>query len=267
MSDIKILVATHKKYAMPMDDIYLPIHVGKEGKEDIGFQGDNTGENISNKNSNYCELTGLYWAWKNLDCEYIGMSHYRRYFTTQNTLKRLFGKREKIETILNKEEILEYCKKFDVILPVKRNYYIETVWSHYGNAHYIKDLEETKKIIEEIYPSYTDSFNTVVNRKKIYLYNMFVMKKSWFDEYSEWLFNILFELEKRTDMTGYDKYQQRIYGFISERLFNVWLEEKTNKVKELNVYNLEGTEWLGKVRKFILRKLVGQKSERRKLVK
>ena len=70
--DIKILVAAHKKYWMPDDDVYLPIHVGREGKEDLGYLGDNTGDNISSKNANYCELTGLYWAWKNLKCDYIG---------------------------------------------------------------------------------------------------------------------------------------------------------------------------------------------------
>ena len=64
--DIKIIVATHKKYWMPSDDIYLPVHVGKKGKTDLGYQGDDTGDNISDKNTNYCELTGLYWAWKNL---------------------------------------------------------------------------------------------------------------------------------------------------------------------------------------------------------
>ena len=72
--DIKILVATHKKYDMPSEDIYLPIHVGREGKEDLGYQGDNQGENISLKNSNYCELTGLYWAWKNLQWDFRGLS-------------------------------------------------------------------------------------------------------------------------------------------------------------------------------------------------
>ena len=71
MQNIKILVATHKKYKMPADtSVYLPIHVGCEGKEDLGFQGDNSGENISTLNPYYCELTGLYWAWRNLACDY-----------------------------------------------------------------------------------------------------------------------------------------------------------------------------------------------------
>ena len=68
--DIKILVATHKKYWMPEDEVYLPLHVGAEGKSDLGYIKDNTGENISAKNPNYCELTGLYWAWKNLRVDY-----------------------------------------------------------------------------------------------------------------------------------------------------------------------------------------------------
>ena len=79
--NIKILVATHKQYWMPEDSVYLPIHVGRKDKSDIGYIGDHTGDNISSKNANYCELTGLYWAWKNLDADYIGLVHYRRYFT------------------------------------------------------------------------------------------------------------------------------------------------------------------------------------------
>ena len=84
---VTIVVATHKKYEMPKDKMYLPLHVGAEGKMDpngnvldLGYVKDNTGDNISEKNSSYCELTGLYWAWKNLTADYIGLVHYRRYF-------------------------------------------------------------------------------------------------------------------------------------------------------------------------------------------
>ena len=78
--NIKILVAAHKKYWMPSDEMYLPIQVGHAIADvNIGYQPDDTGENISAKNANYCELTGIYWAWKNLDADYIGLVHYRRY--------------------------------------------------------------------------------------------------------------------------------------------------------------------------------------------
>ncbi|WP_278389529.1 DUF4422 domain-containing protein, partial [Acidaminococcus fermentans] len=82
--NITILIAAHKPYWMPSDPVYLPLQVGAEGKSLIpGYTPDNTGDNISAKNPHYCELTGLYWAWKNLSCEYIGLCHYRRYFGHQ----------------------------------------------------------------------------------------------------------------------------------------------------------------------------------------
>ena len=72
--NIKILVAAHKSYWMPAEDVYMPIHVGAEGKKSIGFIGDNTGNHISHKNPNYCELTGLYWFWKNEKADYVGLA-------------------------------------------------------------------------------------------------------------------------------------------------------------------------------------------------
>ena len=252
--DIKILVATHKKYDMPSEDIYLPIHVGREGKEDLGYQGDNQGENISLKNSNYCELTGLYWAWKNLQCDVIGLSHYRRYFTDKSKFEVAKNKNNKMDLILNKQDIEKILKNADIIVPKKRNYYIETIYSHYKNAHHIKDLDETRNIIEELYPEYLENFDRVMNGKTIHLYNMFVMKKELFDEYCEWLFNILFELEKRVDISDYDAYQSRIFGFISERLFNVWILQKHMLSREIDVINIESIEGMPKIINFMKRK-------------
>lgn len=98
--DIKILIAAHKKYWMPKDSIYLPLNVGAEGKAELGYTGDNTGDHISSKNKNFCELTGLYWAWKNLDADYVGLVHYRRYFTR----KEVYNIEKKKSQILTKEE-------------------------------------------------------------------------------------------------------------------------------------------------------------------
>ena len=92
MKNIKIIVATHKEYNMPSDDIYLPVQVGAEGKKDLGYQKDNIGNNISKKNPFFCELTGLYWAWKNLKADYIGLAHYRRHFSLSNWFTRMFRK-------------------------------------------------------------------------------------------------------------------------------------------------------------------------------
>lgn len=220
--DIKILIATHKKYWMPSDEVYMPIHVGREGKDNLGYVGDNTGENISIKNPNYCELTGLYWAWKNLDCEYIGLCHYRRYFAHKSKSSKLEDKKQAIFTRDDYERLLQ---QYDVILPKKRNYFIETVRSQYEHAHNKRDLDEIEKIIKMQYPSYIEAFEKVMNSRKLHIYNMFVMNKALFDEYCTWLFDILFTLEKRIDITNYDKYNARVFGFLSERLFNIWLEK------------------------------------------
>ena len=179
--NIKILVAAHKKYWMPSDDVYLPIHVGREGKEDLGYLGDNTGDNISDKNANYCELTGLYWAWKNLKCDYIGLCHYRRYFAGKNIHGNDVEKKK--TAILKWQDYEKLLQEYDVILPVKRNYYIETVRSQYEHAHNKRDLDETEKIIAELYPEYSEAFTKVMGRKKLHILNMFVMKKQLFDEY------------------------------------------------------------------------------------
>ena len=90
-------MAAHKLYWMPSDSVYMPIHVGREGKADLGYVGDNTGDNISAKNPNYCELTALYWAWKNLEADYVGLVHYRRYFTNKE-VRNIEGKKQQFLT-------------------------------------------------------------------------------------------------------------------------------------------------------------------------
>lgn len=247
--DLKILVATHKAYWMPKDDVYLPLHVGREGKNDIGYIGDNTGDSISLKNANYCELTGLYWAWKNLECEYIGLCHYRRYFAKK---KAKGAKKDRIMTRMDYEA---YLDKYDVLVPVKRNYYIETVRSQYEHAHNKRDLDEVQRIVHEKYPEYDDSFQAVMNRRRLHILNMFVMKKELFDSYCQWLFDILFTLEARIDISDYSPYEARVFGFLSERLFNVWLEHNQFTVKELPVVFLEKQNWGKKIGNFLLRKI------------
>lgn len=252
--NIKILVATHKKYWMPEDEVYLPIHVGKEGKQDLGYIGDNTGDNISIKNPNYCELTAIYWAWKNLKADYIGLVHYRRYFTKHN----FRNCEKKKQDILLKSDFENILKDADIIVPDKRKYYIETIRSHYNHSYYEKDLNETEKIIKEIYPEYLVAFDRVMNRTWAHMFNMFVMRKDYFDEYCKWLFTILFELEKRIDISNYTVMEARVFGFISELLLDVWLETKQIRYKEVNVSFMEKQNWVKKGTLFLKRKLLNR---------
>lgn len=252
--NIQILVAAHKKYWMPDDDVYMPIHVGTEGKESIGYTPDNTGDNISAKNPYYCELTALYWAWKNLDADYIGLVHYRRYFTRKEA-HSVAGKRDEILTRADWERLLG---RADIVVPDKRKYYIETLRSHYNHSHHPEGLAETESIIREKYPDYLADYNRVLDRTSAHMFNMFVMRRDYYDAYCAWLFDILGELEKRLDITGWDPYESRVYGFVSELLLDVWLEKNHLPYAEQNVSFMEKQNWLKKGGLFLKRKVLGK---------
>lgn len=254
MEKVQILVATHKKYEMPKENYYLPIHVGKEGKENIGYIGDNTGDNISIKNPYYCELTGVYWAWKNLEADYIGLVHYRRQFKGKNRkINSLF------DCILTKEEIDKLLEKNDIVLPKKRKYYIENLYDHYKHTMYVEPLDITKKIIEEKYPEYLDNFNKLHKRTSAHMFNMFIMNREYFNKYCEWLFDILEELEKRVDNSQYDSFHARFYGRIGELLLDIWIDTNKLNYVEVPVMSIEKVNWLKKGGSFLLAKFTGKK--------
>ncbi len=248
MKDIKIIVATHKKYWMPSGPMYLPLHVGKEGKAELGYIGDNTGDNISFKNNNYCELTGVYWAWRNLKAEYIGVSHYRRHFADKSV------KGSKKSKVLTQEQLENILKKTDIVLPKPRNYFIETNYSQYVHAHHAEDLDVTREILIEKYPEYVQSYDAYMKKTCGHRFNMFIMKKIFFDEYCAWLFDILFELESRLDITGYSKNDARVFGFVSERLLDIWLGVNSLSYAEIHVEFMETQNWLKKGGDFLRRK-------------
>lgn len=257
--DIKIIVAAHKPYEMPQDTMYLPLHVGKEGKEDIGYTGDNTGEHISAKNPSYCELTGLYWAWKNLNADYIGLAHYRRHFTAKNRWKR--RNLTRMQSVLLKTEAEELLKDTRILVPKKRSYYIETLYSHYAHTHYKEHLDVTREIILEHCPEYLQDFDHVMMQRGGYMFNMYLMEKKLSDAYCAWLFPILFELEKRMGTTEYSAFQGRFYGRVSEILFNVWLIHQSIPYKEIGCMHMEKINWFKKGSAFLLAKLFGKRYE------
>ena len=258
MKDIKIIVATHKKYEMPKSNIYIPVQVGANNKETIeNYQRDDNGENISNKNPYYCELTGLYWAWKNLNADYIGLSHYRRHFSTKKRLPK--DVRGRIDSVLNENEVENILNHTDIILPKKRKYYIENLYSHYQHSLYIEPLDETKKIIEEKYPQYLEEFEKLHNRTSAHMFNMFIMKKELLDQYCTWLFDILSELEKRIDITKYDAFHARFFGRVSELLLDVWINTNNLKYKEVKVIDIEKVNWFKKGSSFLMAKFTGKK--------
>lgn len=247
---IKILIACHRPCPVPDGSCYLPIEVGAAlHLQPIPcFTPDNTGDNISEKNKNYCELTALYWAWKNLDADYIGLVHYRRYFSNGNLFK---SKEARIITEAELQKQLDSC---DILLPRPRNYWIETNYSQYAHAHHAIDLDTTREILRERHPAYVKAFDASMQRRVGHRFNMFVMSREKLQAYCDWLFDVLFELEKRLDISGYDAYNARVFGFVAERLLDVWIETNGYRYRELPYVFTEKQNWLKKGGAFVLRK-------------
>ena len=268
--NIKIIVAAHTKYKMPEDSIYLPLHVGAEGKTDgeghpldLGYTKDNTGDNISGKNPYFCELTGMYWAWKNLQADYLGLVHYRRYFKGKGKGDDPFDK------VLTKEELTPLLSHYAVLVPSKRHYYIENLYSHYAHTFFAEHLDRSRNIIEKLHPEYIPAFDQVMKQTSGYMFNMMIMRKDLWDQYCSWLFSILFELEKQCPPDGLSSFHQRFYGRVSEILFNVWLNKqiesgklKKDEIKELPYIYMEKIDWPRKIYSFLMAKFFHVKYEK-----
>ena len=218
---MKIYVMAHKKFNLELPHIYTPLQVGAEIYPEIGYIKDNAGENISFKNENYCELTGLYWIWKNTSDDITGLCHYRRYFSINNK-------------ILTEAQIEQVLYHNDMIIS-KPLFFPYSVFSDYCKHHYGNDLIECGKVINDLFPSYNDAFQLAIQCNLLSPTNMMITRKSILDNYCEWLFHILFELESRINISTYNDYQRRIFGFLAERLLRVWILNHEYKVKEIDI--------------------------------
>lgn len=217
---IKILVACHKADPnIRHDDIYMPIQVGKalHPELDLGFQCDNTGDNISEKNGSYCELTALYWAWKNLkDVDYIGLCHYRRYFDLSN--KEIYEAIDSGEILVAKP----------IILPT----------SVYNELVYWTCLEDSTIFIDSLltlFPAYkNDVISYYFLDNRFSQCNMMLMPKDAFNKYCEFIFPVLQLTENRIKLSGYSR-QRRVLGYLAETVLGLWLTHNNLNKKEINI--------------------------------
>lgn len=266
-SDLKIFSVFHKEYPVPVCDFIQPIQVGKDiSGLDLGFTADNTGDNIADKNSTYSELTALYWLWKNIDSfdyKWIGLSHYRRYFTIPETFTRkkllqtkiITDSRSVYEKELNqntldfiasngvKQALLDELSANKVIVPKAFPLSIEMLYdcsikNHYIFYHIKEDWYLMRDVVIKLYPNLSQQFDDFFNNtNKMHCYNMFIADKETFADYCAWLFPIIFELEKVVKLSEYP-YQRRVFGFFSERLLNFYLLQKQVQVAEFPIINL-----------------------------
>ena len=240
MSNIKVFICAHKEVPLPQHPYFLPIQAGAALRDHIdGYQPDDEGDNISIKNPHFCELTCHYWAWKNLkNVDIVGLNHYRRYFDFTRKWPQFSADKHFIAT----EDFLQHdyyfpdleklLHKYDIILPVARHWRVSNT-QQYGEYHIAKDWEMLRQIIKERSPQYIPAFEKTMDHSNISVgYNMFITHWKYFNAYSEWLFNILFEVERRVPPID-DPIQSRIYGYMSERLINVFCDHHHLRIKHI----------------------------------
>ena len=256
MTDLTIYVVTHGPEPLLVNDLYQPIRVGLSQNEVVpeGYLADRTGKAISEKNANFCELTAAYWITYNApETSYVGLCHYRRYFNPYNPVWNFKPSKQKkvneaeflntklVTTAPQKQQklMVGWLQQYDLILPVPyqmrndQKQYI-SLTEQYAQDHDVNYLELTKKIIVEMYPEMKNSVRNYLDEapSNFHMGNMMITSRELWISYHERMFPILFRLEEQIEIPA-DTYQQRIFGFISERLVTLYFYHHAYRIKQL----------------------------------
>lgn len=234
IDSVCIGVISHRSYAMPSDAAYLPIWVGPEKLKPHGFVSHAEGDGIPQLNDAYCELTGLYWLWKNIHSECKGIVHYRRIFAEKPT--------RKIGRVLKSEDYLAGLLRVDVMLPPRQTYPGSTVAEHYISSKkgyervHQDDITALINAMRSVHPSYSPWLSKVLNSNCCHMRNIFCMRGDRFNEYCSWLFPLMDEfVALRVNRED----QRRFVGAISEFMIDVWLSGTGFSYGEFNLYEPE----------------------------
>lgn len=239
--DFAMYVVTHKplppEYVQRLPAGYRVIHAGRALGQDFGYLGDDTGENISNLNPYLNELTAFYWMWKNAKHEIIGLSHYRRFFTTD------------VKTFLTESDARKFLKDYDIItgrMSIHRAPTHEILRGNICQDEMLASFAESvmRQNLMRAHPDYLDAFDYKMNSPTNYYKNMFVTRKPVFDAYCEWLFSFMLdstrEVLSRTPLSKLEGGARRLMGHFAERMLTVWLLKNRLRIKEIPIVQIPG---------------------------
>lgn len=220
--DTKMYVLTSEACSIPKGGLYQLLLIGSASNPQNNLMGDNTGDHISEKNAQFCELTGLYWLWKNVKCDIIGLCYPNRYFSKN-------GK------VLSKEYIEQSLENYDIIMTPSSHLPSGTIKKQMEKMYFKEDMDLVASIIREKYPEYEKAFEWVMDGEEFSFFNMMIMKKEQYHAFCEWLFDILFTLEERIDLSEHNEQQKRIFAVLGGHLMRVWLMMQEVYVYEENL--------------------------------
>lgn len=226
--DIGIYVVTHKRYNVQDDELYYPLCVGKNYKNEK-YLIETKGDNLTYLNEKINECTALYWIWKNTTTEYVGLNHYRRYFYNNNIRNN--------GNYLDKETACELLEEYDIILAeivldYRRNV-LDVILDSMDSELCIRALTVLMDVMKKYQPDYVEPFEHIINGHSFHPCNMFVTHRKIFNAYCNWIFSFLIEAAEKIDVKKYGEYDKRVMGFMAERLLTTWILKENLKIKEL----------------------------------
>lgn len=253
------------------NSIYVPVRCGAvyDKRENVKMLGDDTGDNISEKRDSFCEFTVMYWAWKNQKADYYGLCHYRRFLSFADKYydskvaqgyaveEALEKNSEKKYSFLNKAKMKRKISDYDIVtsttypvsnlnwFPKPRNE--REVWTNHPDIMIFEpDIDLLISVVDELFPMYSETIHEEIVGDQHRGYNCFVMKKEYFNQMCEFIFGVLFEMEKRIDYSNYSGKSLRVFGYMGEILYNTfmrWAISQDNiKVKETQIVFFKRTE-------------------------
>lgn len=208
----------------------LPIQAGAAlCDRQIARLRDDTGENISEKNGNYCELTALYWIWKNRlftdtgnynAFQYFGLAHYRRFLRLDDDdWKRLAA------------------NDVDVVLPYPLPYEPD-IQAHHRMYLQEADWQAALRALREVKPEYAKAFPRILQQRYFFNCNVILAKRKILAEYCAFLFPILERTEQLSIPRGEER-SDRYLGYLAESLETLYFMENA---KALNIVHTDCVE-------------------------
>lgn len=231
--------------------LYVPVRCGAiyDGRRNVSMLGDDTGDNISEKRLSFCEFTVQYWAWKNVDADYYGLCHYRRYLSFADKREKRTNAHRMIESfqitdaakrrfgLLDEKAMADRILAHDVLIAEPGNVTViptytgerasneRELWQAHEGLFIAENTQDTLiALIHRMAPDYLDAARAYFASDQHIGYNCFVMKKACFERLCAFQFPILFEMEKLMNAQTAAKYP-RLIGYAGEVLYGIFIHQ------------------------------------------
>lgn len=197
---------------------------------------DDIGENISARNVNYCELTALYWIWKNrLAGAHVETAHTSEvigiHAPSSDAYAGVYQYRRLLD--INDAQLAHLAAyDVDVVLPYPTMCEPD-IFEHHERYVKSSDWDAMVQALEELHPEYMETYHRIFKGNYMYNYNILLAKETVLCDYCAWLFPILERTEELSDPKGWER-ADRYIGYLGENLETLYFMHHAEDYKILH---------------------------------